>query len=122
VTTEQSKRPAMAFVSFIRDVAQAVADAEPPRTPRSRIVAETWLRDVRHQFLYDADFGGVRAPKLTSAVLISYARHLRLRRARRHQRHRSRPVVDRRRAPRPGGVAWTGCAGRDDKTMFLVHN
>ena len=34
VTTEHSKRPAMAFVSFIREVAPDVADAEPPRTPR----------------------------------------------------------------------------------------
>jgi len=34
VTTEHSKRPAMAFVSFIRDETQAVADAEPPRVPR----------------------------------------------------------------------------------------
>jgi hypothetical protein len=34
VTTEHSKRPAMAFVSFIREAAQAEADAEPPRAPR----------------------------------------------------------------------------------------
>ena len=33
VTTEHSKRPAMAFVSFIREVAPDIADAEPPRTP-----------------------------------------------------------------------------------------
>lgn len=30
---EHSKRPAMAFVSFTRDVAQEVADGEPPRKP-----------------------------------------------------------------------------------------
>ena len=34
VTTEHSKRPAMAFVSFIREDAAEVADAEPPRVPR----------------------------------------------------------------------------------------
>jgi hypothetical protein len=33
VTTEHSKRPAMAFVSFTRDAPGAVADAEPPREP-----------------------------------------------------------------------------------------
>ncbi len=33
VTTEHSKRPAMAFVSFTRDTAQATADAEAPRRP-----------------------------------------------------------------------------------------
>ncbi len=33
VTGEHSTRPAMAFVSFSRDDAQAVTDAEPPRTP-----------------------------------------------------------------------------------------
>ena len=31
VTTEHSKRPAMAFVSFTREAAQAAADTEPPR-------------------------------------------------------------------------------------------
>lgn len=31
VTTEHSKRPAMAFVSFTRDAAQHVADTEAPR-------------------------------------------------------------------------------------------
>ena len=35
VTTEHSKRPAMAFVSFTRDADAAVADLEPPRTPRT---------------------------------------------------------------------------------------
>ncbi len=30
---EHSKRPAMAFVSFTRDVPQDVADSEPPRKP-----------------------------------------------------------------------------------------
>jgi hypothetical protein len=33
VTTEHSKRPAMAFVSFIREGSQEQADTEPPRTP-----------------------------------------------------------------------------------------
>ncbi len=33
VTTEHSKRPGMAFVSFTREVAQAIADREPPRRP-----------------------------------------------------------------------------------------
>jgi len=33
VTTEHSKRPAMAFVSFTRDDPQGVADAAPPRQP-----------------------------------------------------------------------------------------
>lgn len=39
VTTEHSKRPAMAFVSFIREAAQDEADREPPRAPR-RLVAD----------------------------------------------------------------------------------
>ncbi|MDQ3370715.1 MAG: hypothetical protein M3680_35305 [Myxococcota bacterium] len=34
VTTEHSKRPSMAFVSFTREATQAQADAEPPRKPR----------------------------------------------------------------------------------------
>lgn len=34
VTTEHSKRPGMAFVSFTRDAPQAVADGEAPRKPR----------------------------------------------------------------------------------------
>jgi hypothetical protein len=33
VTTEHSKRPAMAFVSFTREAAQEAADREPPRRP-----------------------------------------------------------------------------------------
>jgi hypothetical protein len=33
VLTEHSKRPAMAFVSFTRDVTAQVADHEPPRRP-----------------------------------------------------------------------------------------
>lgn len=33
VTTEHSKRPAMAFVSFIRESAAEVADGTAPRTP-----------------------------------------------------------------------------------------
>lgn len=33
VMTEHSKRPAMAFVSFTRDVAQDTVDTEPPRKP-----------------------------------------------------------------------------------------
>jgi hypothetical protein len=33
VMTEHSRRPAMAFVSFTREAAQDVADAEPPRKP-----------------------------------------------------------------------------------------
>ena len=40
VTTEHSKRPAMAFVSFTRDDVQAVVDAEPPREPPP-LVAES---------------------------------------------------------------------------------
>jgi len=34
VTTEASKRPKMAFVSFTREAEQATADGEPPRKPR----------------------------------------------------------------------------------------
>ncbi len=34
VTTEHSKRPAMAFVSFIREATQAEADTDAPRKPR----------------------------------------------------------------------------------------
>lgn len=34
VTTEHSKRPAMAFVSFTREAAQDVADGGPPRKAR----------------------------------------------------------------------------------------
>ena len=34
VTTEHSKRPSMAFVSFTREAQQAVADSEAPRKPR----------------------------------------------------------------------------------------
>ncbi len=33
VTTEHSKRPAMAFVSFTRDAPAAAVDREPPRKP-----------------------------------------------------------------------------------------
>ena len=33
VTTDHSKRPAMAFVSFTREAAQHVADRDPPRRP-----------------------------------------------------------------------------------------
>ncbi len=33
VTTEHSKRPAMAFVSFTRDAPAATVDREPPRKP-----------------------------------------------------------------------------------------
>jgi hypothetical protein len=33
VTSEHSKRPAMAFVSFIREAPQTEADTEPPRQP-----------------------------------------------------------------------------------------
>jgi hypothetical protein len=40
VTTEHSKRPAMAFVSFIREAAPDVADAEPPRTPPLLVAAD----------------------------------------------------------------------------------
>ena len=40
VTTEHSKRPAMAFVSFIREAPQDVTDTEPPRVPRP-LVADT---------------------------------------------------------------------------------
>ncbi len=34
VTTEHSKRPGMAFVSFTREASQHAADGEAPRTPR----------------------------------------------------------------------------------------
>jgi hypothetical protein len=34
VMTEHSKRPAMAFVSFVRDASQRVVDGEAPRKPR----------------------------------------------------------------------------------------
>ncbi len=34
VTTEHSKRPAMAFVSFTREAAPRAADTTPPRAPR----------------------------------------------------------------------------------------
>jgi hypothetical protein len=34
VTTEHSKRPSMAFVSFTREAQQATADSEAPRKPR----------------------------------------------------------------------------------------
>lgn len=34
VTTEHSKRPSMAFVSFVREAGQEVVDREAPRTPR----------------------------------------------------------------------------------------
>lgn len=34
VTTEHSKRPAMAFVSFTREASAEHADREPPRKPR----------------------------------------------------------------------------------------
>jgi hypothetical protein len=33
VTTEHSRRPSMAFVSFVREDAAEVADAAPPREP-----------------------------------------------------------------------------------------
>ena len=33
VTTEHSKRPSLAFVSFVREAAQEVVDREPPRKP-----------------------------------------------------------------------------------------
>lgn len=39
VTTEHSKRPTMAFVSFTRAVAQATADLEPPREPPPLVTA-----------------------------------------------------------------------------------
>jgi len=38
VTTEHSKRPAMAFVSFTRD--DPAADAAPPRTPRPLVTGD----------------------------------------------------------------------------------
>ena len=38
VTTEHSKRPAMAFVSFTRDAPPERVDREAPRTPRPLIV------------------------------------------------------------------------------------
>ncbi|MBS1121132.1 MAG: hypothetical protein H6Q90_3360 [Deltaproteobacteria bacterium] len=34
VTTEHSKRPAMAFVSFIREASERTVETEAPRTPR----------------------------------------------------------------------------------------
>ena len=33
VTTEHSKRPSLAFVSFVREAVQEVVDREPPRKP-----------------------------------------------------------------------------------------
>lgn len=38
VTTEHSKRPSMAFVSFIREASQATTDTEAPRAPRPLVV------------------------------------------------------------------------------------
>ena len=40
VTTEHSKRPSMAFVSFTRDAAQYVADRDAPRKPRPLVADE----------------------------------------------------------------------------------
>jgi hypothetical protein len=40
VMTEASKRPAMAFVSFTREVPHEVADSEPPRKPRPLVAPE----------------------------------------------------------------------------------
>lgn len=37
VTTEHSKRPGMAFVSFTRDAKDERADREPPRKPRALV-------------------------------------------------------------------------------------
>ena len=39
VTTEASKRPAMAFVSFTREVPAATADREPPRKPPPLVIS-----------------------------------------------------------------------------------
>lgn len=49
VTTEHSKRPSMAFVSFTREAAQVAADREPPRTPRplvTPVAAPTAAEDL----------------------------------------------------------------------------
>jgi len=40
VTTEHSKRPAMAFVSFVRDAPADVVNAEPPREPRPLVALD----------------------------------------------------------------------------------
>ena len=40
VTTEHSKRPAMAFVSFTREAAQDAADRQPPRRPPPLVAPE----------------------------------------------------------------------------------
>ncbi|MBA3821746.1 MAG: hypothetical protein H0X17_22875 [Deltaproteobacteria bacterium] len=40
VTTEHSKRPSMAFVSFTREATQQQADGEPPRKPRPLVKPE----------------------------------------------------------------------------------
>ncbi len=39
VVKEESKRPAMAFVSFTRETAQEVADREAPRKPHPLVIA-----------------------------------------------------------------------------------
>ncbi len=41
VTTEHSKRPGMAFVSFVREAPQAVVDGEPPRRPPPLVKPES---------------------------------------------------------------------------------
>ena len=43
VTTEHSRRPTMAFVSFTCDAAQEVADREPPRAPRPLVADDNDL-------------------------------------------------------------------------------
>ncbi|MEJ7596401.1 MAG: hypothetical protein WKG01_00710 [Kofleriaceae bacterium] len=40
VTTEHSKRPSLAFVSFVREADQAVVDSEPPRKPPALLKPE----------------------------------------------------------------------------------
>ena len=40
VTSEHSKRPAMAFVSFTREAPAEVADTEAPRTPHPLVKPE----------------------------------------------------------------------------------
>ncbi|HEU0029130.1 MAG TPA: hypothetical protein VFQ53_00765 [Kofleriaceae bacterium] len=54
VTTEHSKRPSIAFVSFIREAAQATVDREPPRKPRPLV------RDADRDDHADGADGGPR--------------------------------------------------------------
>ncbi|HEY5935667.1 MAG TPA: hypothetical protein VIU61_13550 [Kofleriaceae bacterium] len=46
VMTEASKRPAMAFVSFTREVPHGVADTDPPRKPKPLVAPEARTDDA----------------------------------------------------------------------------